>query len=114
MAQAMLPALPVLMDLGYPEAEVRQHSPQWVQDTLAAHTERALSKKAEHLGHIYIGTAAAFGSKDHHEALQELLASYGATSETDEHLMNPDAQTDWEAFRQIEGVQKVKKETTDG
>lgn len=111
MAKAYAPVLPRLQELGYSETEVRRHTPEWVRDVIEEADKREMTRVAFDMTSRFVAHAAASGSEPHHDAMKEMLASLGATTESDEHLLNPDAQTDPSAYK---GIRRIKKEPTDG
>ena len=72
------------MRYGYTEAMVREHSPEWLDDTLAAVVDQEVSHAKLGLSTAiqgsFVGGAAAFNGGEHHDQMLEVLNEL-ATSE---------------------------------
>lgn len=95
---------------GYAEAELRRHSPAWMNGQLRELANRRRIELADSAMMTSMAVAAAF-DEDAHEALVnvtiEMLAVAGdeaaQDSSSDAWLLNPDAKTDIDAFHAAVG-----------
>lgn len=105
--------MPVLASAGFTETEVRDWPPELIAARVEAVEQQANGRLALSLMGNFFGAAAANGSHDAVESLQELVAQLSGDEEAslDAHLLNPDAQTDFNALRKV--AQPVHKEDSD-
>lgn len=92
----------LLIHGGYREAEVREHSLEWITRT-ARHVERRERvSQANRLG-LLIMAAQAGWSEEAGENAKDYMEQLTASEEDDSglvsHLLNPNAQTDYVALR---------------
>lgn len=101
--QSLEPALSYLQTAGYAEETLLAHSPAWIGDRVAEIQQRRDEEfrlsTARDLQVAFLASAAAFGSRDHHEAMSDWIGQLTATAEQEDHFLNPDAETDWEGLR---------------
>ncbi len=111
----------VLAARGLSEAEVRRHTPEWLETVIA---ETGRRERQDAYGRLLMAALTSYGphSQQAGEALQELLDALrqdleeGAAGEPVDHLLNPNAQTDWQALRGsgLLVQQEVKRDAAGG
>lgn len=106
----MTSALIELQAAGYDEAVVREHSLAWITEALQAMERRRRHEQANLLAFEVMAAALGAGSK---EAAQEIEATMERLLPPEEqedlsHLLDPNAQTDWDALRAGGMLARVK------